>query len=131
MAETRTYGCLLHGLGFEAKHIANRKLQAIMQIMRNLMQKWWSPIVSHILSFIVFVIGLPYIFHQIHHWHDLTLISIAAMAIFSVVILAKVHGYSIKTTFLLVAIVGCLCLYTWPKEQLGNWNLQRADHILL
>lgn len=98
--------------------------------MKNIWAQWWIPAISHAIAFIVLVVGFPYLFHKLHLIHNLTLALIAVGAVCSLVFLAKAHHFSIKVSGLWVLLVGCLIWYTWPKEQLGNWNLQRADHLI-
>jgi hypothetical protein len=99
--------------------------------MRLLREKWWSPLVTYPIVFIAIVVALPFFLHQVHHWHNLTFFLIGFFAVASLVVLSRVYNSPFKFILTEIILVLSLAVYSWPKEQLGNWNLQRSDHIII
>lgn len=100
-------------------------------MMKSYLSKWWSPLVGHSIGFLIFVVIVPYALHQIHHIHNLTLGLIVIDSFCILIFLARIHGFQLKTTIAWIFTLSFFIWYSWPKEQLGNWNLQLADHLLL
>ena len=99
--------------------------------MKSFLKRWWSPLITHPVAFLAFAVGLPFVVHKLHYWHALTHVLIGVFAITSLVLLAKIHGYSQIVIAFIVSAIGGIVFATWPQEVMGNWNIQVADHILM
>jgi fucose 4-O-acetylase-like acetyltransferase len=98
--------------------------------MKSLVNKWWFPILSHLITFPLTVVGIPFLLHQIHFEHKLTFFSILLCAIISLTFLAKIHKVSYILPIVIIIFTGSLTFFNWPKEQLGNWGQQYGGHII-
>lgn len=98
--------------------------------MKTFLKKWWSPLLTHPMAFGFVVIGLPYLLHKIHNMHSVTFFLMAGLAFLSAEGLALYHVRSLKVASIVSVFVFYFSYFTWPQEQMGNWHMQYANHIL-
>ncbi|MCR9206237.1 MAG: hypothetical protein NXH75_16765 [Halobacteriovoraceae bacterium] len=90
------------------------------------------PFPTYLMCFFLMIL-FPFLFHQIHGIHKVTFVLIGAFSFLLQGLVAWVHGWPFALSLISPAICTLLLYSEWPEksQQLGNWNIQLALHMIL
>ena len=92
--------------------------------------KWWSPPISHLFLFALFLVALPILTLDLVNSRTLVIAETILGGLLVPVFLAILHRASLIAVAVLELLTAVAIFITWPTEQMGNWKMQVAGHLL-
>lgn len=100
--------------------------------MEKLKNHLLRPFPTFFVSFLLMIL-IPFFIHQLHGNHKVTFITIAAVSFLLQGGVSSFHGVPFLMALISPAVCTLLLYFEWPdkSQQLGNWNVQLAIHMIL